>query len=312
MIKIDMIYNGVNGIRATSEGATPGRVSGEQQPAPARYPATARTKWSKELNRLVMKCYIRSNPGSRGYRKRMLAFWREVGEFEIGEQRLAGQARAVKVNGWLSDVEMEELKREVNNEGGASQDTSRPTHMSGEMMTDNESQSVYESAMQSEQERGASQYRNGPSHLTSEPMTGSEPQFESDMQNEAGRACSHHSTSWEIEQLRDEEKDIYDMILKVVNKGVRERMPALQKVNKKKLNAEVKRVNQVLEKMDTEEITNTNDLIYAGAVVVTEELGLRDRKGSHPKEPMWKRRLEGLRRDLSRVVALLQERSVKE
>ena len=37
--------------------------------------------------------------------------------------------------------------------------------------------------------------------------------------------------------------------------------------------------------MDTEEIINTNDLIYAEEVVVVEELGLRGRKGSHPKEP---------------------------
>ena len=43
---------------------------------------------------------------------------------------------------------------------------------------------------------------------------------------------------------------------------------------------------------------------------------MRDRKGSHPKEPMWKRRLEsqikGLRRDLSRVEALVQGRSLKQ
>ena len=62
----------VNGTRAASEGVTPGRVSGEQQPAPGRYPAPARTKWSKELNRLVMKSYIRSNPGTRGYRRACL------------------------------------------------------------------------------------------------------------------------------------------------------------------------------------------------------------------------------------------------
>ena len=41
---------------------------------------------------------------------------------------------------------MEELKREVNNEGRASEDTSRPTYMSGEMTTGNER----------EQERGHS------------------------------------------------------------------------------------------------------------------------------------------------------------
>ena len=119
MVKIDMRHdNGVNRTRVTSQGATPGRVPGEQQPAPGRYSATARTKWPKDFNRLVIKCYIRSNPGSRGYRKRMFAFWREVKEFEIREQRLVDQARAIKVNGWLSDIEMEELKREGDKSKG--------------------------------------------------------------------------------------------------------------------------------------------------------------------------------------------------
>ena len=35
------------------------------------------------------------------------------GGFEISEQRLADQARAIKVNGWLSDIEIEQLKREA-------------------------------------------------------------------------------------------------------------------------------------------------------------------------------------------------------
>ena len=40
-------------------------------------------------------------------------------------------------------------------------------------------------------------------------------------------------------------------------------------------------------------ITKTNDLIYAGAVVLAEALGLsvRKKKGTKPKEPLWKRRL---------------------
>ena len=59
-----------------------------------------------------MKCYIKSNPGNKGYRKRMYAIRRE-----ISEQRLADKARAIKVNGWLSVRELEELKREVDSEG---------------------------------------------------------------------------------------------------------------------------------------------------------------------------------------------------
>ena len=96
----------------------------------------------------------------------------------------------------------------------------------------------------------------------------------------------------------------------------RDRLPALRKVNRKKLKAEVKKVNQVLKKMAPEGITNTNDLIYAGAVVVTEELGVRNEKGTKPKEPLWKRRLttqvKEMRRDLSRVTALLHGRMLKE
>ena len=45
MNKKDGNVNGVNGTHATSEGVTPGRVTGGQQPAPGRYPATARAKW---------------------------------------------------------------------------------------------------------------------------------------------------------------------------------------------------------------------------------------------------------------------------
>ena len=115
----DRNINGVNETQAPSEGVTPGRVSREQQPAPGRYPATARTKWTKAVNKLVMKCYIMSNPGIRGYRKRMISKWKENGGFETSEQRLADQARAIKVNGCLTEMEIEEMKREalVNTEG---------------------------------------------------------------------------------------------------------------------------------------------------------------------------------------------------
>ena len=49
-----------------------------------------------------------SNQG--GYRKRMLAIWEQSGEFETTEQRLVDQARHISVNGWLPDLEMEEIQ----------------------------------------------------------------------------------------------------------------------------------------------------------------------------------------------------------
>ena len=36
----------------------------------------------------------------RGYRQRMMQEWKEDGVFEITEQQLCDQARAIKKNGW--------------------------------------------------------------------------------------------------------------------------------------------------------------------------------------------------------------------
>ena len=41
----------------------------------------------------------------------MLRIWEEMGLFEIEEQKLADQAHATKVNGWLSELELENIKR---------------------------------------------------------------------------------------------------------------------------------------------------------------------------------------------------------
>lgn len=74
----DENVNSINGIQATSDGVTSDRVTGGQQLAPGCYSATACAKWSSDLNKLVMKCYIKSKPDKRGYRKQMYAIWREV------------------------------------------------------------------------------------------------------------------------------------------------------------------------------------------------------------------------------------------
>ena len=46
--------NGVNGTGTLRERASPGRVVGEQQPTPGRHQTTTRTKWNKEVNRILM------------------------------------------------------------------------------------------------------------------------------------------------------------------------------------------------------------------------------------------------------------------
>ena len=41
----------------------------------------------------------------------MLKIWREIGLFEITEQRLADQTRVIRTNDWLSKAKLDEIQR---------------------------------------------------------------------------------------------------------------------------------------------------------------------------------------------------------
>ena len=68
--------NDVNGAGSLREGSSSGRCSLGEQRGPGRYPATARMRWSKEVNKVMMECFYRSKPFDenerhiRGYRQR--------------------------------------------------------------------------------------------------------------------------------------------------------------------------------------------------------------------------------------------------
>ena len=69
--------NDVNGSRPLGEGSSSGRCFLVQQRQPSRHQVTARTKWNKEVNKVVMECFYRSKPFDeegkpvRGYRQRI-------------------------------------------------------------------------------------------------------------------------------------------------------------------------------------------------------------------------------------------------
>ena len=70
---------------------------------------------------------------------------------------------------------------------------------------------------------------------------------------------------------------------------------------KKKLLEETAKIDKILSKFKTHSITKTNELFYAGAVVVTNRVGVKIDKVAGRKEPMWKRlqnKIKELRRAL--------------
>ena len=93
----------------------PGSCSLVRQRGPGRDPTTVRTKWSNNVNKIVMECFFRIKPFDDDckpirYRRQMMQEWKEHGVFEITGQQLCDQARAIRKNGWLSDLELENIR----------------------------------------------------------------------------------------------------------------------------------------------------------------------------------------------------------
>ena len=89
--------NSFNGTRTTScEGVAPSMHDIPDPASAGRHPATdkakERMKWENALKKIVIECWIRSEPTKRKYRQRMKKIWDEIGVFPLTEQRLTDQA----------------------------------------------------------------------------------------------------------------------------------------------------------------------------------------------------------------------------
>ena len=105
----------MNGSRLTEQGPSSGRCSrqgniGHHHANPV---ISKRRKWTSQENKIVMECYLLSEPKIRGYRKRMLSLWLQKGMFWVSEQRLVNQANTIRTNIWMTELEIEELEEKV-------------------------------------------------------------------------------------------------------------------------------------------------------------------------------------------------------
>ena len=60
-----------------------------------------------------MECYLLSEPKVRGYRKRILSLWWNKVMFWVSEQRLVHQTNTIHRNSWTTELEIEELERNL-------------------------------------------------------------------------------------------------------------------------------------------------------------------------------------------------------
>ena len=110
----------------------------------------------------------------------------------------------------------------------------------------------------------------------------------------------------QADSLDEEEVAIVMEIAEVIERGRKDKLPALRNVPKKKLLEETAKVDEVLSKFKTHSITKTNELFYARAFVVTNRLGVKIDKVARRKEPRWKRRLQNKIKELKKGLSQLE------
>ena len=107
--------NNVNGSRLAEQGPSSGRCF--RQGNIGRHhanPVNGKIKWTCQENKIVMECYLSSEPKIRGYRKQRLSLWLQKGMFWVSEKRLVDQVYTIGRNSWMTELQTEELQ-EVKN-----------------------------------------------------------------------------------------------------------------------------------------------------------------------------------------------------
>ena len=114
-------------------------------------------------------------------------------------------------------------------------------------------------------------------------------------------------------ELQEDEKEMLKN-MPYIQKLDRTRLPCLRKVEKGKRFTEVRKVNELLKKIELKDVTEDNDLFYLGVALVTNVFEKTKTKGER-RQPWWKRRLESqvkeLNKDLGRLHALLKGKKMK-
>ena len=270
--------NGVNRTGTEREGSSPGRCSPAQQRGPGRHPATARLKWNKEVNKTVMECFYRSRPFDeegkpiRGYRQRMFREWKEKGMFESTEQRVCDQARAIRKNGWLSELELEMIRRKIDDE-----------RQVNSVMDEDNGDEVNRDIRLNEVEGERDGQMN-------EPIEGVDIDENGD-------------------EVSQENKQIVDRLKQIMLEGRTSDGIFFKKVNKRSLRAQTDKVNSVMKFVKTKNITETNKLINAASVWVADQMGLKKFEICRRKEPWWKRRIENDIKNLKHDINILYRES---
>ena len=110
------------------------------------------------------------------------------------------------------------------------------------------------------------------------------------------------------DEQSEQESCMIEEIVEVMRSGQVSYTRGLKKVNRNVLSEWIVKVNMIIGKRRTENLTDTNKLIGAAAIYISKKVGLKtgDARRNAKKEPWWKRRIKGTIEELRKHVNILQ------
>ena len=183
----------------------------------------------------------------------MMEIWLELSHFQTTSQRLADQVRMIMKKGWFSELEIIEIHQKLND------------------------QERSHNALP-----GTSNINKQKQAIQNEPPTSENG---NPTQPKTARQNNPEQT------LTQEQKLILRNLKKILN-SAKFPLPTLRNIEWRIVKAERNKVNQVLTCISTNNITELNELIYAGAKLVCEKIRIPSKITKEKSKQGWESRLE--------------------
>ena len=190
---------------------------------------------------------------------------------KVTEKRLCDQARMIRMNEWLTELEMNAMKKCMMKENANKNDQN-----SGNDDNDDQRETT-----------------------------------EKECENFANVLQNNVSLSFEnIEGRSEEEKIMIKNIIEIAEHNLEEELNGFKKADRNLLKDWIMKINAILRGIKSENITGTNRLIRACAIFVGRKLGFKpkQRRGNPVKEPWWKTRTQQSIQELRKHINILERK----
>ena len=207
----------------------------------------------------------------------MKKIWDEIGVFPVTEQRLAEEARQVRTNTLLTDIDIEEIRMKLKRKNS-------------KVEVQQNVQEIIEIIEYNGNKQGRAKER-----WTQEILV--EQGHENEQQQKTYHVCSFPEDDEilvkkaEMERYNEEEKELLMRVAKEIRYDPERIPPNLRYIDRKKVREATVKINKIVSLIKTETITETNSVLRATGNFVAEMMGYKNKEMTGDRQPNWRRRI---------------------